>query len=480
MCVLCHQPQTIDPDTGNTVDFKVMIHKIHMGSQLPSVQAGHPYQIIGFQGAVSDWSTVVYPADARRCESCHEQTTGAAQAKAYLTEPTEATCGSCHDDVNFATGVNHPGGPQLNDNLCSTCHIPQGELPFDASIIGAHTVPSDSSLLGGLVVSINQIVNGTAGSAPTITFTVHDGSGNALALSRLGSLSFTMAGPTTDYGYTSFGSDVKTPGYVTESALKSSCDSSGKCTYTFQHQVPAKATGSYAIGVESRRTETLLPGTTSAMNVTYGAKNQVMYFSVDGSPVVARRTVVSIDNCNQCHVALSVHGSLRNQTEYCVLCHNPSNTDALTRAMAQDPADKAAPPQGITFPLMVHRIHFGENMVADGGSYTIVGFNGSHNDFSMIRYAPMSPQGASGDTRNCALCHVNDSEANLPVGLYDVVNPQGWINPEGATATACSGCHVAKDAAAHFLANTTSLGESCTVCHQSGAAFDVDQVHAQY
>jgi OmcA/MtrC family decaheme c-type cytochrome len=480
MCVLCHQPQTVDPDTGNTVDFKVMIHKIHMGSQLPSVQTGHPYQIIGFRGAVNDWSTVVFPADIRRCESCHEQTTGAAQAKAYLTGPSAATCGSCHDDVNFATGVNHPGGPQPNDNLCSTCHIPQGELPFDASIIGAHTVPSDSSLLGGLVVNMNQIVNGTAGRAPTVTFTVHDGSGNALALSRLGSLSFTMAGPTTDYGYTSFGSDVKTPGYVTESALKSNCGSSGMCTYTFQHKVPAKATGTYAIGVEARRTETLLPGTTTAMNVTYGAKNQVMYFSADGSPVATRRTVVSVDNCNQCHVALSVHGSLRNQTEYCVLCHNPSNTDVLTRAIAQDPADKAAPPQGITFPLMVHRIHFGVNMIADGGSYTVVGFNGSHNDFSTIRYAPMNPQGAAGDTRNCALCHVNDSEANLPVGLNEVVNPQGWINPEGATATACSGCHVGKDAASHFLANSTVLGESCTVCHQSGAAFDVDQVHAQY
>ena len=216
------------------------------------------------------------------------------------------------------------------------------------------------------------------------------------------------------------------------------------------------------------------------MNVTYGAKNQVMYFSADGSPVATRRTVVSVDNCNQCHVALSVHGSLRNQTEYCVLCHNPSNTDVLTRAIAQDPADKAAPPQGITFPLMVHRIHFGVNMIADGGSYTVVGFNGSHNDFSTIRYAPMNPQGAAGDTRNCALCHVNDSEANLPVGLNEVVNPQGWINPEGATATACSGCHVGKDAASHFLANSTVLGESCTVCHQSGAAFDVDQVHAQY
>ena len=488
ICVLCHQPQTLDPDTGNTLDLKVMAHKIHMGSQLPSVQSGHPYQIVGRNGAVSDWSTVIYPADPRRCESCHDQNTGAAQALAYYGQPTAVACGSCHDNVNFTTGVNHPGGPQLNDKLCSNCHIPQGELPFDASIIGAHTVPSDCvpgglspfSVLGGLVVSIQHIANGTAGNAPNLTFTVLDGYGKALALSSLGSLSFTMAGPTSDYGYTSFGSDVSTPGYVTESALKSSCDANGSCTYTFQHPVPASAKGTYAIGVEARRAETILPGTTTEMSVTYGAKNQVVYFSVDGSPVSARRTVVSIANCNQCHVALSEHGSLRNQTEYCVLCHNPSNTDALTRANAQNPADQASPPQGIALPLMVHRIHFGQNMVAKGASYAIVGFNGSHNDFSTIRYAPMSPQGSPGDTRNCAICHVDGSEANLPTGLNAVVNPQGFINPEEATAAACSGCHVTQGEASHFLANTTPLGESCAVCHSSGASFAVNQVHAQY
>jgi OmcA/MtrC family decaheme c-type cytochrome len=495
MCVLCHQPQNADPTTGNSLDLKVMAHKIHMGSQLPSVVGtsttpGVPYQISGFMNSISDFSTVIDPADPRRCAVCHSQDTKAAQAKAFLTKPSRAACGACHDDVNFATGANHPGGFQQDDNQCSNCHIPQGETPFDASIMGAHVVPNDTpatypqnpnALISSIVVTITGVTNTKAGQKPVVAYTVKDINGKPIALNdpTLEDIQFTLAGPTTDYGYTSFGSDVTTPGYVGEDGTQGSCDSSGSCTYTFQHAIPASATGTYAIGVESERLENILPNTNAAQQVESGTPNQVFYFSVDGSAVQPRRTVVAETNCNQCHVHLVLHGNRRNDPEYCVLCHNPSNTDASQRVNATVAADKAAPPQSITFPLMVHRIHDGVNMLADGGTYTVVGFGGSSHDFSTVLYPAMSPQGQATDTRNCSMCHVNGSEANLPVGLNNVVNPQGWINPEGATATACSGCHVAKDTASHFLAMTTSLGESCTVCHQSGAAFDVDKVHAQ-
>ncbi len=498
LCVMCHQPQTTDPDTGNTLDFKVFIHKVHMGSSLPSVQAGTPFQIIGFQNSVNDWSTVVYPGAQRRCPTSHHPNNGAAQTNAWLTAPTRAACGSCHDDVNFASGVNHPGGPQVSDNQCTDCHIPQGELEFDASIIGAHTIPDQSTTIPGLNFTLVKVTNGGAGQNPTVTFAVKDNSGNGIPMSSFtagsASLSLTMAGPTSDYGYTSFGSDVTTPGYVTESIAKTaSCSNDGTCMYTFAHAVPPKATGTYAIGIEGRLSATLLPGTVTQMTTTYGGKNQVIYFSVDGSPVQPRRSVVALSNCNNCHSYLEVHGNLRNNTEYCVLCHNPSNTDASTRANATNAADKAAPPQGINFTMLVHKIHTGENLQQEfGQNYVVVGFGGSHNDFGTafasvpaaipntgVRYPAMGPTGAVQDTAECYMCHVSGSEAVLPIGKNPVTDPQGLLNPAPTTTSACTACHLNQSAFAHASVNTDpKFGESCDVCHGTGAPFSATQVHA--
>ena len=67
LCILCHNPyQDIDPDTGNSVDMPLMVHKIHMGANL-----ANGYNIIGYRQTNHDYSDVVYPAQIIECESCH-------------------------------------------------------------------------------------------------------------------------------------------------------------------------------------------------------------------------------------------------------------------------------------------------------------------------------------------------------------------------------------------------------------------------
>src|SRR4029078_4304144 len=111
---------------------------------LPSVKAGNPYVIIGNAQSINDFSSTTYPQDIRNCDNCHVGTNPAAaptQSTVYLTNPSRDACGSCHDDINWASGANHPGGAQADDSACASCHVPDSGAEFDASIKGAHLIP---------------------------------------------------------------------------------------------------------------------------------------------------------------------------------------------------------------------------------------------------------------------------------------------------------------------------------------------------
>jgi OmcA/MtrC family decaheme c-type cytochrome len=417
---------------------------------------GKPYQIVGFGNVVHDYSKVLIPSEPHNCEKCHE--TSATQSNAYLTRPNRAACGACHDDVNFASGQGHANGiPQANDNACSQCHIPQGEIDFDASIQGAHVDPQESSLITGIVAKITSIENGRAGERPIVNFTLTDRKGALLEPSKVDRMNLVLAGPATDFG----DGLPAAGGYVSESAKAATATQSG-WRYQFTQAIPSTAQGSYAIAAEARRREIVLPGTVKEMEVSSGSPNDIAYFSVDGSAVTPRRKVVDLQKCNDCHRYLSVHGENRNNTEYCVMCHNPAMTDAARR-----PADKG-PPEAIDFALMIHRIHAGNRQTRD---YTLYGFGNTPHNYNHV--------GFPGLLNNCLNCHLDRTYNVPPPARLDKTDPRGWVSPAMPSNAACGGCHVSRDTASHALVNTSSLGESCAVCHGPKASYSVDRVHAQ-
>jgi OmcA/MtrC family decaheme c-type cytochrome len=459
LCVLCHSPQTTDPDTGNTVDFKVMIHKIHMGSSLPSVEAGTPYEIIGFNNAVVDFSTVVFPQDIRNCATCHYGPTPPTQAANWFTYPGMAACQSCHDDVNFATGANHPGGPQADDSLCSTCHVPSSGGEWNASVMDAHTVPYKSKQLKGVNAQIVSVTNTAPGQTPTVVFNIAQNDGTPIVPSAFttqnsdgttsSGLNVIMSGPTTDYAI---------PPQIRERADGATA-SGTNYTYTFEEPIPAGSVGTWGFSLEARLTVNLNPAPSDTTSVKDAAFNPVFYAAVTDSSPVPRRDVVDIAKCNTCHDKLMFHGSNRLNPLECVFCHNPNMHD------------DQVPAESLDFKRLIHKIHRGVDL-----TQTYLDFNGV-----------LFP----GDLRDCQTCHTTDANGvgteqvseTPPPGLLATATPRDWYSPMQHFATACLACHDTQSAAAHAFTMTATFpngtaAEACATCHGTDAAFSVDQVHA--
>ena len=451
LCVLCHNKQTWDPDTGNTVDMKVMIHKIHYGPNLPSVQAGTPYQIIGYRQSVHDYSHVEYPQDMRNCVRCHTAETPGASV--WMTEPSRDACGSCHDDIEWEVPVNHPVA-QFNDDLCAACHIPEGEHEFDISVVGAHTIPNKSSQLAGLNMEITDVTGAMPGGTPTVYFTLKDNDGNTISpVSGFRTLTLRMAGPigdTIDH-MIDLSQDAREATLVGDEYMM-----------TFETPIPEDATGSWGFSADVRKETLIDNGTPEGLVVTEGAFNPLYYAAVTDSVATPRREVVSIDKCNVCHDMLALHGGQRFNTQECVFCHRPNNTDEAVR-----PEDDM-PPEGIDMRWLIHRLHTGEDLTVD---FTVYGYRSSVHNYNELVYP--------GDLRTCESCHIGDSyNVPAPEGSYEVTTERSYYSPTQPAGAACLACHSTVDAAAHAFVNTAPFGESCASCHGADREFSVDSVHA--
>jgi len=256
-CVLCHTAGAEDRNVariaggtpGATVEFKVMIHKIHAGATLPSVVgmatradgtrdyavAGTPYQLVGFGDRLFDYSQVRFPVwpslaapmprdlgyvagtpeaakeDLVRsgpvdCAKCHGDPDGSgplpapAQGELAYRQPSRRACASCHDDWDPAlpyVGNGQPMPPQPDDSACILCHKVSGNA---LDVVDAHRHPlRDPAIAAGVNFALTGPAAGLqVGDRLAIAFTLRDDQGQTIPPAQLARIEVAVNGPTTN------------------------------------------------------------------------------------------------------------------------------------------------------------------------------------------------------------------------------------------------------------------------------------------
>src|SRR5262245_2957392 len=288
LCQLCHTDQGFDPQSGNSIELQQMIHRIHRGTDLPSLQppapVGTKYEIIGFQNRATVFAQVVsacaggalagvpcsssgdcpngtctgttitgvgFPQDLRSCAVCNSQ---GATASDYLSKASTSACTGCHDDVNPSEtttgagppGTNHVAGAQPEAFCATLCHVPSGaEVRLSAR--GAHTVPQRSAQLKGLVGQFLS-ASGSPGSAVTVTGKLMNGDGTPLtSVTGLSTLAIAISGPSSDFDGLTQPVTISMLG--TSGGTLTGPDASGMFTFTTKvaNGIPAAGTGTWRV-----------------------------------------------------------------------------------------------------------------------------------------------------------------------------------------------------------------------------------------
>ncbi|GLX79500.1 cytochrome c [Thalassotalea insulae] len=492
LCVTCHNPGSTDANSNNSLDFKVMIHKIHRGVSLPSVIAGEEYAIWGFRDRKHDYSEVTLPMDIRNCNKCHNSDDPLTpDAIKWQTTPTIEACGSCHDDINFALGKDggHPGGVMIDNSECSVCHRTGG---FVGSIADSHQI--DSQIASNkFQFNILSVTHTQANELPEITFSITNPENNNKSYDILNDSEFKAEGgasriaidlawSTTDYNNENSGSLVSRA--VSLNPLTTAIDNAdGSFTVTSNVAIPQNQTGSGAVALEGHPAVDLDGDGVYSDRVP--VKSEVAYFAITDDQPVARREIVTIEKCQACHVNLSLHGANRNDnTQLCAMCHNPNATDITKRSPASADGLKE---RSIDFKRLIHSIHASEMRTEP---FIVYGFGGSEHNFSHVTFP--------GKLNNCQTCHVNDSY-RLPLD----VSVQGSTIDTGIsltdrlddikitpTAAVCSSCHDDYLSKAHMIQNggasfntsqsaidSHDVVETCIFCHGPDGIKSVNAAH---
>jgi len=172
-CKSCHNNEGYaaftSPVDGTRVPDQIVrrVHSIHFGEEL-----SNPVNTDPAKGVFRDYASVVFPANVENCAACHVD-------DRWKTQPSRLACGTCHDQIDWATGKSvvagkndHGGGPQKDDSACAACHTPDSGGP--APISAVHKVEQPMNKID---VSLTAPKNGkfyVAGEKPAVTLVIRN------------------------------------------------------------------------------------------------------------------------------------------------------------------------------------------------------------------------------------------------------------------------------------------------------------------
>ncbi len=525
-CVTCHNPASIDGDTGNTLDMKRLIHNIH------SARPG--YQIIGFGNVAYEWSHVEFPQDIRNCATCHQESDASTpQASNFRLVSNRAACGTCHYDDGLANTVHnyaiengmHPGGFTFSDDTqCVDCHGPTGTVTgSDGRLVQvpiAHEIRA-ATAAQAFEYQVVSVTNSAPGQMPAVTIRVRNPTDPNYATNPNGTaynigdpagpfqtasaaLRLDIAWNNVDLGNLDPNDNLARPAatgtpfgpIVIDFKNGTGRTNDGTNTFTKSATVaiPTGITGSGMAIIEGRP-QVSIDGVLTSLKIT----SVGIPFAITDAAPVDRRMVVDINKCNDCHNTLSLHGSNRTgNTELCSTCHNPNATD-INRRVAGSACVLGAGPddQTMDFKRMIHMIHAsGEDGSGRVGEpFQICGFSGAFT-FEV---------GYPGRLKNCEGCHLKETStraatyypidpARVLATTMDAGTDRSTLADDVAispNAAVCSACHTGSLAAEHmrqnggdFAAGKNDTGalissgvETCALCHGPGRIGDVKIMH---
>jgi len=470
-CVTCHNPGSVDANSGNTVDFHVMIHKIHFGEELPSVQNGGEYAIWGYRDQKHDYSEVVFPQDPRNCRNCHDEGNSLTpDAENWMMFPTAESCGSCHDDVDFVTGANHVAGARTNAE-CSTCHVggANNQLRVDRvhdisgyvdakSLLALRVDGSSLDPTNNDVQLIFSLINPTDNSVYTQA---------ASAMNFLGRARLYRNPVNMDTGYTDafsyFDVTALTPDGAGQYTLDTDIVLGNDEVLAFSSRMRVCTDPKDGGLLDCADPDAENAGVTPVWgNVDSNGD------LVDSDEELAMGAVY--ERCESCHAdpTIGVHGGEYSSLEQCRACHNNS----LLRPIGN-----------VDLKFLIHAYHAGNLDDGAGGKESV------HYPTNIA---------------DCGQCH-SDDQLDLPIAANKWAPETDAGVYTSSTAFVCASCHLSTQPGAvdtgnlaalpsadqavvgHMIQNgaifngsqaAANITESCAVCHSSGSLAAIDSAHS--